>query len=379
MFCRDQPLNTNHLRSPGKPDDDNYFPLSSSVITAYEKNKTLQLKFVENLNPPVNIVWKSYYEKTNQSYLFSTGNGQSERAPRHFINEDIAKTFTNNDADYTLGYSKVVFNGFSKSNEYVVKCGNRPNLERAVFDPLGGNDPRYNTELPTSNETDSREFLHRAAASYHLWAGCPEVYNHAAKKGFCCNNVEQGANSSERAKQRHDFAQLHHRVNCPQNDSIHTIVSHFNLNRVTPDGQHFVHILSIRPDNQGPRSQFDSQTSPTIFKYFPQLRNSLHRPLSGLFSDMECGVVCPCTALAGSLWADKRHKIMWRRHDFLSASSIFNEQVTMLSQSLPPPALPNPTQAFNFACAYRHLLKLGTWPFPVLTDTPAPKSAVDPG
>ena len=219
MFCRDHPLNTRHLRLPGKPDDDNYFPLSNSVITAYEKRQTLQRKFAENLIPPVNTVWKSYYENTNQSYLFSTGGGQSERAPRHFINEDIAKTFTSNDANYALGYSKVVFNGFSKSNEYVVKCGNHPNLEKAVFDPLGGNHVRHNTELPTSNETDSREFLQRAAASYFLWAGCPEVYNQATR-GFCCNQVEQGVYSSEQAKQKHDFTQLHHRVNCPQNDEL---------------------------------------------------------------------------------------------------------------------------------------------------------------
>ena len=363
----------------GKPGDDDYFPLSKSIITSYEKHKTLQLKFAENINPPINTIWKTYYANTNQNILFSTGNGQSERAPRHFINEDITKTFTGNDADYSMGYRKVVLNGFSKCDAYGVNCGNRPNLEKAVFDPMGGNAPRYNTELPTSNETDSREFLQLAASSYLLWAGCPQVYNRDTA-GFCCNkgaswNVWNYLTSNQKL----DFDQLHHRVTCPQNDSVHTIVSNFDLNRVTPDGQSFVHIFSIRPDNGGPRSQFESQTRPKIVEHFPQLRDSWSLPPGGLFSDLEAGVIIPCAALSGSLWMDKRHKIIWRRHDFLSASSIYGDQVTMLSDSLPAPALPNPSQMYNFAKGYRRLLEENRWPFPALTDNPTPKSAADPG
>lgn len=372
------PLNASQLRQRGGAGDDDYFPLSKSVITSYEKFKTLSLRFAENIIPPMNSIWKSYYGNTNQNYLFSTGSGQSERAPRHFNIEDVTKTFTNNDAEYTMGCNKVLFTGFSMSNEHVVRCGNRPNLEKAAFDPFGGIRPNYNAEPPTSNETDSREFLQMAASSYLLWAGCPEVYNPVAT-GFCCSNANQWDSNWTNAGQRRHFAQLHHRVNCPQNDSIHTILSNFNLNKVTPDGQCFVHILSIRPDNSGPWSQFDNQTRPVIHKYFPQLRDSLSQPLGGLFSDLETGVVIPCAAMSGSLWKEKRHKIIWRRHDFLSASEIYNGQVAMLSESLPPPCLANPTQLFNFASGYRRLLERNLWPFPVLTESPTPKSAADPG
>ena len=375
------PLHPDQLRLMGKSSDDDYFPLSKSVITSYEKYKTLTLQFAENLMPPLTTIWKTYYGNTNQSYLFSTGNGQSERAPRHFINEDLTKSLTRNDADYAMGCRKVVFNGFSMANEWVVKCGNHPNLEKAAFDPLGGIRPPYNAEPPTSNETDSREFLQLAASSYLLWAGCPEVTNPAAAQ-FCCNRPAAPQDYNPTAvKKRKNFSQLHHRVNCPQNDSIHTIVNNFNLNQVTPDGQCFVHILSIRPDNGGPRGQFEFQTNADIFKHFPQMRESynLSQPLGGLFSDFETGLVIPCAALAGSLWKTKRNNIMWRRHDFLEASPRYNDQVSKLSESLPPPALANPTQAFNFAAAYRRLLERNLWPFPPLTDSPTPKSAAEPG
>ena len=341
----------------------------------------MTLQFAENITPPLNTIWKTYYGNTNQNYLFSTGNGQSERAPRHFLTEDLTKTLTRNDAEYAMGFRKVVFSGFSKSNEYVVNCGTRPNLEKAAFDPLGGNRPPMNTEPPTSNETDSREFLQLAASSYLLWAGCPEVPNSATRL-FCCNRpaAPQDFNSTG-ARKRRNFSQLHHRVNCPQNDSINTVLSNFNLNRVTPDGQHFVHILSIRPDNEGPRSQFEQQTGGVIWKHFPQMRDPYHcsQPFCGLFSDLEAGLVVPCAALSGSLWKNKRDQIAWRRHDFLGASTQYNEEVRMLSESLPPPALPNQTQLYNLAAAYRHLLNGNLWPFPALTDNPTPKSAADPG
>ena len=86
----------------------------------------------------MNSIWKSYYGNTNQNYLFSTGSGQSECAPRLFNIEDVTKTFTSNDAEYTMGCNKVLFTRFSMSKDHVVRCGNRPNLEKAAFDPFGG-------------------------------------------------------------------------------------------------------------------------------------------------------------------------------------------------------------------------------------------------
>ena len=376
---RKHPTNPSQLRQVGCPEDDLYFPLSSSVVKSYEKHKTLESRHVENLDIPMNIVKKMYFPNTNQNILFSAGNEQSERAPRVFLAEDLTKAFTSNDAEYSFGYSKIVFTGFNKCPEDTKTFRNKPDLERAVFDPLGGQSPACNSELPTSNEPESRQFLDLPKASYYLWAGCPEV-DDPATLGFCCDLVEEGStNSTEALRRRHDFALLHHRVFCPKNDSIHTIISHFDLNRPSLDGQHFVHILSIRPDN-GARGKFDPQTSPLIRKHFPRVAHLTQlNSNAGLFSELECGAVCPSAAMTAALWKEKRRKFIWHRHDYLSASPRFNDEVVLLAQSLPAPTLPNKDQLFNFAAAYEHLLTENAWPYPEVSGNPNPKSAADPG
>ena len=363
-------VNPSQLLMWSTPDKDDYYPISHGVIDAWRQNETLPLKFVENLQTPINVVKKLFFKNSNHSLLKTAGNGESQNAPRYFCQEHQMELFTENDAKFAWGLSNVVLNGFS-INEEDYNDFARPDIELAIHDPLGGSPPVDRHELPTSGESNSRKTLELAKETRYKWTGCSE--------GTDCLYYPRKFKSSEALKE-HNWNSFHTRTNCRHNTgNITTLISNFDINASSPDTdidhedkEKFIHIFSIRtPDKQELQRQINK-----VCKKIPFRASDYDGPSP--FAAFELGFLITDSSLQGSLLNDQRNQMRFKRHDFLGPSETYREQQELLSHSLPPPALPNPSQLYNFALCYQHLLDNQLWPSP-LTDIATPKSASDPG
>ena len=363
-------VNPSQLRSWSTPDKDDFYPISHGAIDAWRENKTLPRQFIENLQLPFNIRRKLFFENSNYTLLRTAGAGESQRAPRHFCHEDQMELFTQNDAQYAWGLKTVAFSGFSieeeENNDF-----NRPNVELTIHDPLGGGPPVERHALPTSGEGNSRKILDLAKETRFKWSGCSESSD--------CKYYPRRYRTSE-AVQQANWNTFHSRPNCSHNvGDITTLVHSFDLNASSPDSdienedkEKFVHIFSIRiPDKEELHRQICK-----VNKHIPFRANLFDGPSP--FSAMELGFVVPDASFQGSLLNDQRNQMRHKRHDFLQASKKYRDQRELLSHSLPPPALPNASQRYNFAACYQDLIEQGVWQR-FLTDNPTPKPASNPG
>ena len=106
-------VNPGQLRVWAANENDNFYPLSNSVIEAWRERKTLYLQFAENLQTPFNVIRKLYFPNAHHSLLRSAGDGESQNAPRFFNQEQQMELLTGNDARYAMKINNVVLTGFS--------------------------------------------------------------------------------------------------------------------------------------------------------------------------------------------------------------------------------------------------------------------------
>lgn len=352
-------------------EDEDYFPLSASVVKAVEK-ETLPLLQAQHLEPPhqtaSNIFFPSKGESTiraSASRIASVAGSHKKvhQAPHHFRSQAIYKNFSKGDHDFALGFRDFAPSSFTGNQTWDnVHLIEHPSWEKTCFNENPG-PLEQGQHPPDPSQFEGREFLSRNTDCRVKFSGCTERRNKRLRGCYCCHNVRENAYTrNNEARQKHENSEIHCKTLCPANIHLHSSLLGLDLNAHSADGHALTHLILYRPVEPKDLEEqllhtFYKEGRRLAIKYVPEH----HR--DDRISELELGFLEPDSSLQMSLSRYQLQSMESHPHPFFRDSQLYKDQVEKFKENRgaigPPPG--NPSQNLLMGLWTRKQINRGLW------------------